>query len=56
MITETIESSRKEPASTATSRNLRMPIQSTDFEVLTEIYREDINIAVWQRQLSRDVE
>ena len=31
---------------------LRRAAQSSELEVLTDIYREDTNIAVWQRQLS----
>jgi hypothetical protein len=35
-----------------TELKVRRAAQSSELEVLTEIYREDTNIVVWQRQLS----
>lgn len=36
------------------NNDYRKSIQSSDIDVLTDIYRDDINIAIWQREIDED--
>ncbi len=49
-------STKNQPSFDVVSRNKqRSSVHSDNFDVLTEIYREEINIAIWQRELEHDV-
>ncbi|TQV71082.1 DUF1826 domain-containing protein [Aliikangiella marina] len=56
MIAEAINSSENEPVIINKQTITRQSVQSEDIEVLADIYRDEVNLVVWQRELSSDTQ
>lgn len=55
MISETLKLGASNDGSFASTKFSRKSIQSQDIDVLTNIYNEEINIAIWKRKLSEQI-